>query len=397
MARFGIAAMGSRLGQSGGVDIYTAELVEALATHKTGHDFVVLVYADRLNEWQFRSWPNSLSFVSLTAVAGHSLLAKQVLRLRRWLGCSIPPQQGPDYLAHQIDALQLDFVHFPRTLIYPLSLRTPCILTFFDMQHEYYPEFFTPSEIAERTRTYPASVDKARHIIAPSTYTRQTLHEKYGTSISKISVLPVGIPDNLGRVSADEVARVRARYVLPEHFVFYPANPWPHKNHAHLMAALRIYRDRYGSPPHLVLSGRLPEEPRAAEPLAIAAGIKDYVHDLGFVPTADMPALYTAADALVFPSLFEGFGIPVLEAFACGCPVAAANTTAIPECAQEAALLFDPLDPSAIAASLHQLLTEPELIADLTAKGYARSRQYTWSNLVPQLIQIYENTLQETN
>ena len=127
------------------------------------------------------------------------------------------------------------------------------------------------------------------------------------------------------------------------------------------MAALRIYRERYGECPWLVLTGRLRGERREAMSLAIAAGVEDRVMDLAFVEPADLPALYSAAELMVFPSLFEGFGIPLVEAMACGCPIAAADATTIPEITNGAALLFDPLDSDQMAEAIHRALNDADL------------------------------------
>lgn len=181
------------------------------------------------------------------------------------------------------------------------------------------------------------------HVIAPSEFTRQSLVEKYDVPADKISLLPVGLSDRFRRAQAGETDSMRLRYDLPDDFIFYPANPWQHKNHARLMAALRIYQDRYNEAPYLVLSGRLPNERRDFISLAIASGIEDRVTDLGFVSSEDIRALYSAATMMVFPSLFEGFGIPLIEAMASGCPIAGANATTVPEITNGAALLFDPL------------------------------------------------------
>jgi glycosyltransferase involved in cell wall biosynthesis len=124
-------------------------------------------------------------------------------------------------------------------------------------------------------------------------------------------------------------------------------------------------------------------------PLAMAAGVDDRVCDLGYVPPQDLPALYSGAAILVFPSLFEGFGIPLLEAMACGCPIAAADATAIPECVGPAAVLFDPLDPSAIAEAIHRLRSDADLRSALSASGLERARQYAWRDLVPRLVDVY--------
>lgn len=389
--RIGIAAMGSVLGNGGGLDIYTRYLVEALADNDSGNSYVILVSQASQETWSYRPWPSNVRFVPLYDIEPRrSALVRAQRLLWRTLGLPVPAHYGDPYLARQIDSLGLDLVHFPRTTIWPLSVQTACVLTFFDLQHEYYPQFFTQAVLDHRARTYKPSVDKARWVIAPSTYTRQTIIEKYGTRAGKISVVPVGLADTFSRADEAEVARVQRRYNLPDRFIYYPANPWQHKNHARLIAALRIYRERYSEAPTLVVSGRLRNETRDATEFATAAGIDKQVIDVGYLPRADRTAVYTAATMMVFPSLFEGFGIPLVEAMACGCPIAAADTTSIPEVVGDAALLFDPFDPCAIAETIHRLLIDEALRRALVAKGYQQIGRFDWKSIATELVQIYQ-------
>lgn len=389
--RVGLAVMyHSQVGVAGGLDVYVRQLVEALADHDRHTQYWVLTSAAGAEAWAFRSWPANVRVHALREFAPRApwptRLARRVRRLR---GLAVPPHYGDDYLALQIDQLGLDLVHYPATLIRPLTLQTPCVLTVFDVQHAYYPEFFTPAEMAWRTANYGPSIAKAAHLLPASQYTAASLAEKYGVPPARMTPIPVGADPRVQRATPAEVARVRAKYHLPERYLYYPANPWPHKNHARLIAALRLLHAARADAPGLVLSGRLVNEPRDARQLALAAGLEAQVHDLGFVPLADLPALYTGAELLVFPSLFEGFGIPLLEAMACGCPIAAANATAIPECVGEAAVLFDPLDPAAIAEAIGALLDDAPRRRALAERGAQRLPDYAWTSLVPRLAAVY--------
>jgi glycosyltransferase involved in cell wall biosynthesis len=388
--RIGIAALSSIPGQGGGLDIYTRQLVEALAVYPPGFDIVVLVSTESLPYWTGRKWPAHVSFIELQDLEPRrSLLQRAGRHLRRELRLATPPEYGEPYLARQIDEIGLSLVHYPGTVIRPLSLKLRCLLGFADLQQEYYPEYFTKAELEWRAGSYRASVDKAIHVIAPSSYTRDSLIAKYGTPADKISVIPYGIPQDLARRRSDEIERVHLKYGLPAEYVYYPANPWPHKNHARLMAALRIVHERWGETPWLVLTGRLADERRDALSMAIAAGVEERVLDLGFIPSEDLPALYSAASALVFPSLFEGFGLPLIEAMACGCPIVAAESTAIPEITGGAALLFDPLQTEQIAGAIHRVMTDEELRTHLVKEGLRFAEGYRWPRIISRLVQVY--------
>lgn len=396
-ARIGIAAMyHSQVGFAGGLDVYVRQLVEALADHDHRTEYTVLTSAAGQAAWGYRTWPANVRLHALREFAPRAAWPTRVWRrVQRQRGRPVPPHYGDDYLALQIDQLGFDLVHYPATLIRPLTLTTPCVLTVFDLQHEYYPEHFTPAEMAWRAQSYRPSVHKAAHLLTPSQYTATTLTEKYAVPPAHLTVIPVGADPRLQRATPLEVARVRAKYHLPERYLYYPANPWPHKNHARLIAALRLLSPTLPTPPTLVLSGRLANEPRDARLLALAAGLEDQVIDLGFVPTADLAGLYTGAQLMVFPSLFEGFGIPLLEAMACGCPIAAADATAIPECVGDAAVLFDPLDSAAIAAAIRALWDDEPRRRALAARAAQRLPAYAWPRLVPQLTAVYERLAAE--
>ncbi len=388
--------MSSRLGMGGGVNVYTRSLVEALARFESPHDFVILVSQDAMDAWDYRRWPANFEFTLLPDFSSVSIASRARQFLLRRLGLAEPDREPGGFLARQIDGMGLDLIHFPATRIDPRSLQTPCVLTFFDLQQEYYPEFFTRVVLEQRAKSYRSSVDKAVRIIVPTRFTEDTLREKFQTPARKMSFIPVGIDPNMRRAEQVEIDRIRAKFGLPNSFIYYPANPWQHKNHARLMAGLRIYGSRFGEIPWLVLSGRLANEDRDALSLAIAAGVENRVMDLEFVDIADLPGLYSAATLMVFPSLFEGFGIPLVEAMACGCPIVAANATTIPEVTGGAALLFDPFDPVDIAATLYRAVNDPQLRGTLAARGASQLQRFDWKSIVDQHNAVYAQAVQES-
>lgn len=390
----GIVALGAKLGLSGGINVYTQDLVQALADHSQRYDYVVLV-SGSMETWQFRTWPRHIRFANLdhhhpwldhVRHAGwfiKRILRDHVMDLNTYLYV-----KSLNSILHR-EGIQV--LHYPRTAIPPRHqlLQVPMVLTFFDMQHEYMPEFFTEGVLEERKKIFRPSTERADYIIAPSAFTAHSLREKFKTLEDKVISIPVGVPKNCRRMSLDAVALVRRKYHLPDHYMIYPANPWLHKNHARLMVALRLLKDRRSLKVNLVLTGKLQNTTWSAMPLALAAGIEDQVHDLGYVPSEDMPALYSGADMLIFPSLFEGFGIPLLEAMACGIPVAAARSTSIPDVTGDAALLFDPLSPADIAEAIYHVMSDSILAGDLARRGLERAGRFAWPVLVGALEEVY--------
>lgn len=174
----------------------------------------------------------------------------------------------------------------------------------------------------------------------------------------------------------------RAGLDLPERFLLYVSRlEHPGKNHVTLLAAYRRLLDRRPDLAHdLVFAGGRWNGAEQVDAAIRDLGLQSRVRTLGFVDDAHLPRLYATASALVFPSLFEGFGLPVIEAQACGLPVAAAGVSSLPEVVGDGGLLFDPLDPDSIAEAIATLLDRPERVAELVERGFANARKYTWES-----------------
>jgi glycosyltransferase involved in cell wall biosynthesis len=266
------------------------------------------------------------------------------------------------------------------------------VLVFADLQHEYYPEFFTLQELDERRRVFGASIARADHVIAISEHTRQTLLERYRvaperTTTAHLAADPAFHPE---RWQPESLPRVLRKYGLEPGYLIFPANTWPHKNHLRALEALARLRDVHGLWPSLVLTGAAKQGQDALEQACGRLGLESQVRFLGYCPLEDMPALYRGASALFYPSLFEGFGIPVVEAMWCGCPVVCSNRTSLPEIAADAAMLVDPLAPDEMAAALARLLGDEGLRATLGERGRRRARDFSWRAFALQVLRTLE-------
>jgi len=266
--------------------------------------------------------------------------------------------------------------------IHPDLMSLTNVLIAPDIQHEYCPEFFSPRDLDERRRLYTASARHASHICAISEFTRQTLIERLGIPPERVTTTHLAADPMFHPHSP---AREDGQRVLDKHglkrgeYLLFPGNTWPHKNHATAFQALRVLREAYGLDPLLVCTG----SPKEAHGELLAkirdAGLGERVGFLGYCPASDMPGLYAGAAALVFPSLFEGFGLPVLEAMWCDCPVVCSNVTSLPEIAGGAALLVDPRSPDELAHALNRVLTEESLRRVLIERGHQRVQGFSWT------------------
>ncbi|MFO7598989.1 MAG: glycosyltransferase [Candidatus Desulfacyla sp.] len=260
-----------------------------------------------------------------------------------------------------------------------------------DIQHEYYPDFFPPDVLAERRRIYSESILAADGLIAISEYTRQTLIEKFGIDPARIHTVHLAADPVFQRENQVDGNRERVlrKYRLPEQgYLFLPANTWPHKNHRGAIEALQILRQDYGRELMLVFTGSHKEAQGELNRLIAQNHLDRAVRFLGYCPVNDLIGLYEGAAALIYPSFFEGFGIPLLEAMWTDCPVVCSNLTSLPEIAGDAALLVDPHSPEALADAVNRLISDGALRTDLIARGRKRVEAFSWSRFTIEVVKV---------
>ena len=282
----------------------------------------------------------------------------------------------------------IDVLHHPVTV--PV-LRMPdvaTVATVYDLQHRELPELFTRAERTYRRWAYEGAARRADLVITTSEYSRGRLVEIAGIPADRVVSVLMGIDvDRFRPEPGPADATLAERLSLPERYVVYPANLWPHKNHDLLVDALAQVEDR---DLHLVLTGQHYGRGDTLRERARRMGVEGRVHHLGFLAADDVPALYRGASAMIFPSLYEGFGSPPLEAMACGCPVASSTRGSLAEVIGGAALTFDPESVEEIAASIARLAEDQELRSRLREAGLARASGFTWEAAARRHCELYE-------
>jgi glycosyltransferase involved in cell wall biosynthesis len=241
-------------------------------------------------------------------------------------------------------------------------------VTLHDVQHLDLPAMFPRGELLFRKLAWHRSVRGADRVIVISEFVRDRAIERLALDPARLRVVPLGLDHALLRPGAGE----------REPFLLYPARNWPHKNHERLFAAFALVR-RERPELRLVLTGG-----------GEAGARPEGVETRGHVAFTELVALMQRAAALVFPSLYEGFGLPPLEAMACGCPVASSNAAALPETVGDAARLFDPHDPRAIADAVLDVLADPE---PWSARGLARAAAFSWDATARATETVYRELL----
>jgi len=367
-------------GRMGGVETYFRNLVRSLQEVDTKNDYYLFCNERYINSFQL----SNSHFIPLPCIwAKPSPLW--------YFRVAIKDATRIDILKLFMNRLNVDLIHHPFSILNPIGLKTPSVLTFIDMQHEFFPKYFSSRVLKARKRLYRQSAEQATRIIAISGHAKSCLVERYQIDPEKIDVVHIGYePEFRVMDNSDLRETVRNRYGLHKPFIYYPAATWPHKNHKRLLAALKLMKERYGFDGQLVLSGiAMQANDEILEEIG-RLGLQDDVILLGYLPNEDLPYLYNLARMMVFPSLFEGFGIPLVEAMACGCPIACSNVTSIPEVVGDAALTFDPCSIEEIAEKSWKLWNDDAVRQESIVGGLARVKLFNWENMARQTVAVYE-------
>ena len=270
----------------------------------------------------------------------------------------------------------------------PLLWRGPSVVSFMDLSFLRFPRAFNRANRLYLTVMGRAAVRRADHLLAISESTRQDLIKLLGAAPERVTVTYCGVDPSFRPLPADAVARFRARHELPERFILYVGTLEPRKNVPRLLEAYaRLVRA--GDAPPLVIVGARGWRHASIDARLAALGLGERVRLLGYLPAADLPLCYNAADLFVYPSLYEGFGLPPLEALACGTPVVTSNTSSLPEAVGDVAVCVDPRDVGKLAAAMRQVLDDASLRARLRASGIDWAAGFTWQRMAEQTLAVY--------
>jgi glycosyltransferase involved in cell wall biosynthesis len=289
-----------------------------------------------------------------------------------------------------LDKIELLFCPFG--VLFPRPVSIPSVVTLPDVQEKYFPSFFNKKEQWLREYHFKASTKFADIIITISDFSRKSIIKYYNIANEKIHVShlaaneqyyhPVELKNNINIANK-----------LPERFVFYPANRWFHKNHDNLLKALGIIRDRYHIEIPCVFTGVDYENGYPLKKKIVEYDLEDQILILNYVTSNEIKYIYHKADMLCFPSFFEGFGLPLLEAMAVGCPIACSNAGSIPEVVGKAALLFDPTDAFDIAEKVHELWISSIVRKSLIDLGKDQAKKFSIKKTALSHLEAFEKAI----
>jgi glycosyltransferase involved in cell wall biosynthesis len=266
----------------------------------------------------------------------------------------------------------------------------PTVSVITDLQHLFYPFFFSKNELKYRNHFYKRLRTRADYVIAISEFTRKTIIEKLEFSPEKVYTIPISIQSRLKDPPPVSIQTVLEKYALyNKKYCIYPANLWPHKNHNMLIAAFAMFLKKYPIYDlHLVLTGEPIGNNEILNDSIRQMGIDNRVHFTGFLPGEELAVIWSQAYFLIYPSLFEGFGIPLVEAMRYKKPILASNAASIPEAAGEAAIYFDPKRPDQIVDALQRIMEDTNLYESLVKKGQEQLKKYDPDEMVDRYMQL---------
>ena len=373
-------------GGHGGAKVMTLELIRQLGRFAPSCEFILLTSELSHDELAALDAPNVRRVCVTGSTPTLSASKSLVLRARSTLAKFLPavgltiagaqreePKAPPAGYAfvRQLEA-DLLFCPFTAPIFFHPSVPTVCVV--YDLQHAYYPLFFDKAEIQERDRNLDKAIRSASIIVCISEYVRSTLLEKTNVAPDRLETIRIQMPGRLRTPSpVQRECVLKMLELVSGRFLLYPANFWPHKNHEVLLTAFGMFlADHPGSGLKLVLTGSSGARQDYLRDAVCHLGLSEAVVFPGYLAEEELSALLHSCLALIFPSLFEGFGMPLLESMAAGRPVLCSNTTSLPEVAGGAALLFDPRVPAEIADAIARISRDPDLRRELVAKGAQR-------------------------
>jgi glycosyltransferase involved in cell wall biosynthesis len=352
--------------QPAGISRYTGHLLQAMARINREDEFVVFQHRRHrtplIDQANFRRG-------TLFSPAHHPL--------EQWL------------LPIELLRFPLDLLH-STDFIPPLRSPVPAVITVHDLAFLHWPHFITKASAAYYGQIDRA-VRRAQQIIVPSENTKQDLIGLLGVPDNKVSVIHEAADPSFQPLPVEPTRReVSQKYGLPSSYVFFVSTIEPRKNVGGLLTAYHHLRQRYNiGETALVLAGSQGWLYEETLETARRLGLDRSVHFLGRVPDEDLRKLYVAARCHIHPAHYEGFGLPPLEAMACGTPTIVSNSSSLPEVVGDAALLVNPNDPEEIAVALHRLLTDDALHAELRTKGLQRAKCFSWESAARSTLEIY--------
>jgi len=378
-------------GENGGAKLFVLRLLAQLADLMPDTDFILLTQAGSHEELSSLDRVN----VSRHMVVGNAV-ADEVRPVLNRVAMGVLPKlpsrvrRGITYFAYNINRaikrigrqsllrnLKIELLFCPFTAPTYFDKKIPTVCTVYDLQYKSYPDFFLPEEVAHRTKVFQDACKKATALAAISNYSMRSAIQHGNLAEERIRCIYLRMAELHSAGNDNEVDILKKWDLLNNQYLLYPANFWRHKNHEMLFTAFAMARKAtLPESVKLVCTGASGTRGDWLRQAAAAMGLDAEIIFTGYVPETELSALLANAAGVIFPSLYEGFGLPVVEAMAAGIPVACSNSTSLPEVAGEAAILFNPKIPAEISQAICSVILDGELRRHCIAEGLKRAEEF---------------------
>ncbi len=360
-------AIGRRLT---GNEVYVRSLLNGFAGLDRESEFITYLSMDDAEAWVPSRYP-------VCRIAGNPFIR---------LGCDF---------AFKLRRHRPELLHVQYTA--PIGCPVPIVVSVHDVSFLEHPDYFPVHRALQLRLTVQRTIRKAARILTGSEFSREAIARAYHLDPDRIAVVPNAAADCFHQVRRAAAGRqVLERFEIAAPFILSVGDLQPRKNHVGLIEAFaRLIRANPHLPHHLVLAGKKTWFAGRVHDAAKHSGVTDRIRFLGFVSDDDLLQLYNACELFCFPSFYEGFGLPVLEAMACGAAVVCSNTSAIPEVADGAALVFNPYHPDEIARTMLDLIVHTELRTRMRRLGLQRATQFSWQKTARETLDIYYSVAEE--
>jgi glycosyltransferase involved in cell wall biosynthesis len=364
--RIGIDARSIHLG---GIGRYIRELITNIANIDNENDYTIYFISEsqaELNEIKKENVSSAILPVSIYDIHKQPLLS---YRLRKD---------------------KLDLFHATSHWLSPFFSPCDLVITIHDLFNYYLPEVVTRKASLYGRILFPRTFNKAKWLMATTDFMKRELLKYYPQLAHKVSVIPLGVSDAFGLVSDDGVEKIKKKYDIKKKFVLYVGTLRNHKNVHRLLEAFSKLPSHLRNDYQLIIAAE--EKARYSEIIKRPGelGIEELVQFVGFVQTDDLAVMYKAATVLVLPALCEWFGLPIIEAMACGTPVITSNITSMPEVAGGAALLVNPYNVDELKDAIERVITDESLRYKLSSMGRERAKLFSWTNMAREVLDVYK-------
>jgi glycosyltransferase involved in cell wall biosynthesis len=387
-------------GSAGGIETNLLQLLRGLSLQNKAGDAQCLIGPGGESAWLKAHTSACQSIIAwqpirYSPVSVQGWLFKVLRQIqnwqRSWLRRPHGSRSGIKGLEHELKSRGVELIHFPYQRFFPTSL--PFLFEPWDLQHIHLPELFTNEEIQFRNRHYTEAAQNATVVVTATKSSKYDVVRFFQIPASKVAVIYRGIESDHNRPrerrnSDNHMAEQSSPHDEP--YAIYPAKPWPHKNHERLFAALAKLRKESGLRIPLVCTGRAVKGKEGfLESLAEEYAIKDQIVCTGYLSESDIQYYLANARIMLYPSLFEGLGIPLLEAMDQGVPIVCSNVSCIPEVVGKSAMMFNPYSVDDIATKLATIWSDDGLRSDLVERGKERAKDFAWDQAASSFHLLY--------